>query len=111
MGVRSSHTSELIFDECKIPKENLIGQERAGFLMAMQTVEWDRSALMAPFVGGMTYVLNKCVRYAGERHQFGRPISQFQAIKHKLADIKNIYRGGQVPGLPYCLEQRSGKTP
>ena len=88
MGVRSSHTSELIFDDCKIPKENLVGQEGAGFLMAMQTVEWDRSALMAPFVGGMTYVLNKCVRYAGERHQFGRPISQFQAIKHKLADIK-----------------------
>ncbi len=78
MGVRSSHT----------PHENLIGQEGAGFLMAMQTVEWDRSALMAPFVGGMTYVLNKCIRYARERHQFGRPISQFQAIKHKLADIK-----------------------
>jgi len=88
MGVRSSHTSELILEDCEIPAENLIGEEGAGFLMALQTVEWDRSALLAPFIGGMTYVLNRCVRYAKERHQFGRPIGQFQAIKHKLADIK-----------------------
>jgi butyryl-CoA dehydrogenase len=88
MGVRSSHTSELIFEDCEIPAENLIGQEGAGFLMAMQTVEWDRSALLAPFIGGMTYVLEKCLNYARQRYQFGRPIGQFQAIKHKLADIK-----------------------
>jgi len=54
----------------------------------MQTVEWDRSALLAPFIGGMTYVLKKCARFAKERYQFGRPIGEFQAIKHKLADIK-----------------------
>jgi butyryl-CoA dehydrogenase len=88
MGVRSSHTSELIFEDCEIPEENLIGQEGDGYLMAMQTVEWDRSALLAPFIGGMSYVLKKCVQYAKERYQFGRPIAEFQAIKHKLADIK-----------------------
>ncbi|MBW2334541.1 MAG: acyl-CoA dehydrogenase family protein [Deltaproteobacteria bacterium] len=88
MGVRSSHTSELIFEDCEIPEENLIGQEGAGFTMAMQTVEWDRSALLAPFIGGMTYVLKKCARFAKERYQFGRPIGEFQAIKHKLSDIK-----------------------
>ena len=88
MGVRTSHTSELVFEDCEIPAENLIGQEGAGFLMALQTVEWDRSALLAPFIGGMTYVLRKCARYAKERHQFGRPIAEFQATKHKLADIK-----------------------
>jgi butyryl-CoA dehydrogenase len=88
MGVRASHTSELIFEGCEIPEESLIGQEGAGFIMAMQTVEWDRSALLAPFIGGMTYVLKKCARFAKERNQFGRPIGEFQAIKHKLADIK-----------------------
>jgi len=88
MGVRTSHTSELIFEDCEIPEGNLLGEEGAGFLMAMQTVEWDRSALLAPFVGGMTYVLRKCAEYAGARYQFGRPIAEFQAIKHKLADIK-----------------------
>ena len=88
MGVRTSHTSELIFEDCEIPAENLIGREGAGFLMAMQTVEWDRSALLAPFIGGMTYVLEKCIAYSAERYQFGRPIGRFQAIKHKLADMK-----------------------
>ena len=88
MGVRSSPTSELIFEDCEIPAENLIGQEGAGFQMALQTVEWDRSTILAPFVGGMSYVLKKSVRYAKQRHQFGRPIAEYQAIKHKLADIK-----------------------
>ena len=88
MGVRSSHTSELIFEDCEIPEENRLGEEGAGFLMALQTVEWDRSALMAPSLGGMSYVLKKCIRYVKERHQFGRPIAEFQAIKHKLANIK-----------------------
>jgi butyryl-CoA dehydrogenase len=88
MGVRTSHTSELIFEDCEIPEENLIGQEGAGFLMALQTVEWDRSALLAPFIGGMTYILRKCARYAKERYQFGRPIAAFQATKHKIADMK-----------------------
>ena len=88
MGVRTSHTSELVFEECEIPHENRIGREGEGFPMALQTVEWDRSALLAPFIGGMTYVLQKCARYARERHQFGRPIGSFQATKHKLADIK-----------------------
>ena len=88
MGVRSSHTSELIFEDCEIPEENLLGKEGAGFLMALQTVEWDRSALMAPSIGGMSFVLKKCIQYAKERHQFGRPIAEFQAIKHRLANIK-----------------------
>ncbi|MFC1822187.1 acyl-CoA dehydrogenase family protein [Thermodesulfobacteriota bacterium] len=88
MGVRTSKTSELILEDCEIPAENLLGKEGEGFLMAMQTVEWDRSALLAPYIGSMTYTLRKCARYAKERHQFGRPIASFQAIKHKLADIK-----------------------
>ena len=107
MGVRTSHTSELIFEDCKIPAENLIGQEGAGFLMAMQTVEWDRSALLAPFVGGMTYVFQKCIRYAKERNQFGRPIAHFQAIKHKLADIKIFIEAARslVYRIAWCKDQ------
>ena len=107
MGVRTSHTSELVFEDCKIPAENLVGREGAGFLMAMQTVEWDRSALMAPFVGGMTYVLEKCVRYAKERRQFGRPIAQFQAIKHKLADIKIFIEASRslIYRVAWCKDQ------
>jgi butyryl-CoA dehydrogenase len=107
MGVRTSHTSELIFEDCNIPETHLIGQKGGGFLMAMQTVEWDRSALLAPFVGGMTYVLKKCARYAKERYQFGRPIAQFQAIKHKLADIKIFIEAARTLcyRIAWCKDQ------
>ncbi|MBN1770872.1 MAG: acyl-CoA dehydrogenase family protein [Deltaproteobacteria bacterium] len=88
MGVRSSPTSELVFEDCAIPRESLLGEEGAGFPMAMQTVEWDRSALLAPFVGAFEFLLDRCCAYAKERRQFGRPIASFQAIKHKLADLK-----------------------
>ncbi len=107
MGVRTSHTSALFLEDCEIPQENLIGQEGAGFQMAMQTVEWDRSALLAPFVGGMTHVLKKCARYARERYQFGRPIGQFQAIKHKLADIKIFIEAARTLcyRIAWCKDQ------
>jgi butyryl-CoA dehydrogenase len=107
MGVRTSHTSELIFEDCAIPETHLIGHEGGGFQMAMQTVEWDRSALLAPFVGGTTYVLEKCARYARERHQFGRPIAEFQAIKHKLADIKIFIEAARTLcyRIAWCKDQ------
>lgn len=88
MGVRTSPTSELVFEDCLLPEENLLGYEGAGFLMALQTVEWDRCALMAPFVGGVQFLIDRCCRYAKEREQFGRPIASFQAIRHKIADLK-----------------------
>jgi len=107
MGVRTSHTSELIFQNCEIPAENLLGKEGDGFLMAMQTVEWDRSALLAPFVGSATYLLKKCAQYAKGRVQFGRPIGQFQAIKHKLADIRIFGEAARslVYRIAWCKDQ------
>ncbi len=88
MCVRGSTTSELVFEDCEVPAENLLGQEGNGFLMALGTVEWDRSALLAPMVGAAEYIMEECTRYAKDRHQFGRPIASFPAIKHMLADMK-----------------------
>ncbi len=107
MGVRTSPTAELIFEDCIIPAENLLGQEGGGFLMAMQTVEWDRSALLAPFVGAMSFLIQRCARYAQERVQFGRPIASFQAIKHKLADIKIFQEAARslVYRIAWCKDQ------
>ncbi len=107
MGVRTSPTAELIFEDCTIPAENLVGQEGNGFLMAMQTVEWDRSALLAPFVGAMSFLIRRCARYAQEREQFGRPIASFQAIKHRLADIKIFYEAARslVYRIAWCKDQ------
>ena len=107
MGVRTSPTAELIFEDCAIPAENLVGQEGNGFLMAMQTVEWDRSALLAPFVGAMSFLIQRCARYAQEREQFGRPIASFQAVKHRLADIKIFYEAARslVYRIAWCKDQ------
>jgi len=107
MGVRSSQTSELVFSNCVIPATNLLGKEGEGFLMAMQTVEWDRSALLAPFVGATTYLLKKCADYARGRVQFGRPIGHFQAIKHKLADIRIFGEAARalVYRIAWCKDQ------
>jgi butyryl-CoA dehydrogenase len=107
MGVRTSYTSALSFEDCSIPAENLLGQEGIGFLMSMETVEWDRSTLLAPFIGGMAYVLDRSCRYALERHQFGRSIAEFQAIKHKIADIKIFLEASRslVYRIAWCKDQ------
>jgi len=107
MGVRSSQTSELVFNNCVIPAANLLGNEGEGFLMAMQTVEWDRSALLAPFVGATTYLLKKCADYARGRVQFGKPIGHFQAIKRKLADIRIFGEAARalVYRIAWCKDQ------
>jgi len=88
MGVKASTTGELIFEDCPVPAQNILRREGDGFLIALGTVEWDRSTLMAPFLGGLEYALEACIKYSKERIQFGRPIASFQAIQHKLVDMK-----------------------
>lgn len=95
MGVKSSQTSELILDDCEIPAENLLGKAGDGFKMASQTVEWDRSVMLAPTIGAMAYLLKKSAGYARDRVQFGRPIAEFEAIKNKLAEMKIFYEAAR----------------
>jgi butyryl-CoA dehydrogenase len=90
MGVRASTTSEIFLEDCEVPEGNLLGEVGKGFLMALQTVEWDRSALLGPYVGGLFFAMEEAARYANERVQFGRTIRSFQAIRHKIADMKII---------------------
>ena len=107
MGCRTSPTSELAFTDCEIPAENLLGTEGHGFLMAMQTVEWDRSAILAPFLGCMSFLIARSARYAQQREQFGRPIVHFEAIRHKLADMKIFLEAarGLVYRIAWCKDQ------
>ncbi len=89
MGNRSSPTSELIFENAEVPAENLLGVENAGFLgVAMATLEWERSVMLAAALGGMEIQLEECISYAKQRKQFGRPIAKFQAVQFMLADMK-----------------------
>ncbi len=94
MGIRGSKTSSLTFDNVRIPKENIIGQDGKGFLVAMHTLDAGRLGLGAAALGGMKELLELSTKYARERKQFDEPISNFQAVQFMLADMATmIYEG------------------
>jgi alkylation response protein AidB-like acyl-CoA dehydrogenase len=87
LGIRASDTAELRFDDVRVPEENLIGQRGMGFLQLMQFFDETRTAVAAQGVGIARGATERALEYAEEREQFGRSISDFQAIKHKLAEM------------------------
>jgi alkylation response protein AidB-like acyl-CoA dehydrogenase len=87
MGIRSSATRELIFRNCQVPEENLLGREGTGFIIAMRTVDRSRPGVGAQAVGIAQGALEAAVDYARQRIQFGHPISSFQAVQHMLANM------------------------
>ncbi len=87
MGMRASETCELIFNDCRIPKENLIGIQGEGFKQAMQILDGGRISIGALSLGIAKGAYEAAVKYSKEREQFGQPISKFQAIAFKLADM------------------------
>ncbi|MCY4729078.1 acyl-CoA dehydrogenase family protein [Natronomonas gomsonensis] len=87
MGIRASDTAELILDDVRVPEENLVGTRGAGFLQQMQFFDETRTQVAAQGVGIAKGAAERALEYAQEREQFGRPIGDFQAIQHKLADM------------------------
>ena len=87
LGIRASATRELVFNDCRIPKERLIGREGMGFIVAMKTFDKSRPGIGALGVGLAQEALDISVEYARKRIQFGKPIISFQVIQHKLADM------------------------
>ncbi|RDZ55350.1 acyl-CoA dehydrogenase [Haloferax sp. Atlit-4N] len=87
MGIRASDTAELVFDDVRVPEENLVGTEGMGFLQLMQFFDETRTAVAAQAVGIAKGACERALDYAKEREQFGRPIGDFQAIQHKLAEM------------------------
>ena len=87
MGLRSSQTSEVVFKECPIPGENLLGQEGAGLVMAMTGFDHGRIGIAAQAIGILQAALDESIRYAKERVQFGNPIARQQAIAWMIADM------------------------
>ncbi len=87
MGIRASATTELIFENVRVPKENMIGREGTGFMVAMKTFDKSRPMVGAQAVGIAQGAYEEAARYSKQRHQFGKPISSFQAIQFMLADM------------------------
>lgn len=90
MGIRGSTTNPISFENVKVPKENLIGQEGRGFLIAMKTLDAGRLGLGAACIGSAKELLELSTKYAKERIQFDQPISNFQAIQFMLAEMTTL---------------------
>lgn len=87
MGIRASATRELIFQDCRVPKANLLGKEGLGFIVAMRTFDMSRPGVAAQALGIAAGALDEAVKYSRERRQFGKPICSFQGIQFMLADM------------------------
>ena len=87
MGIRASSTTELIFKDCRIPKDRLIGRQGTGFITVMKTLDLSRPGIASLGVGLGQGALDEAGRYAKQRKQFGRPVIAFQAVQHLLADM------------------------
>jgi len=87
LGMRSSDTCELIFENCKVPAENLIGNEGEGYVQAMKILDGGRIAIASLSVGIAQAALEHSIKYAKQRKQFGKALAEFQAIQFKLADM------------------------
>ncbi|WP_087973658.1 acyl-CoA dehydrogenase [Oceanobacillus rekensis] len=111
LGIRSSPTTELIFENCRIPKENMLGTEGEGFAIAMKTLDGGRNGIAAQALGIAQGALDAAVEYAKGREQFGKPIANNQGISFKLADMATDIEAARLltyqaawlesEGLPY----------
>lgn len=88
MGIRGSNTCDVVFDECRIPAENLLGEEGEGFKIAMQTLDVSRTFIGCMAVGIAQRAMEEAIAYSKQRIQFGKPIAKNQAIAFKLADMQ-----------------------
>jgi len=87
LGLRASDTSEVIFSDCRVPQENLLGEEGEGFTGSLKILDGGRISIAALALGMAQGALDAAIKYAKQRKQFGQPISEFQAIQFKLADM------------------------
>lgn len=119
MGLHGSETAELIFDNCRVPKENLLGVEGKGFSYAMKTLDGGRIAIAAQAVGLAEGALELAIKYAHERKQFGQEIGNFQGIQWYLADMATKIQAAKcltyyaaalkVAGKPHSQEAAMAK--
>ncbi|THE63038.1 acyl-CoA dehydrogenase [Salinadaptatus halalkaliphilus] len=125
MGIRASDTAELIFDDVRVPEENLIGTRDAAFMQQMQFFDATRAGVAAQGVGIAKGALRNALEYAQDREQFGQSISEFQAIQHKLAEMAteteaarnltykaawNVEQGNDVTKLASMAKEHASRT-
>ena len=110
VGMRASETASVVFEDCYVPDENLLGNEGEGFLQCMQVLDGGRISIAALSVGIAQGAYEAAVRYAKERQQFGRPIAEFQAIQFKLADMATQIEAARLLTLQAAAMKDAGKA-
>ncbi len=108
MGIRSSATRTLIFEDCKVPKENLLGKEGQGFIIALKNFDHGRPGVAAQALGIAQGALDIAAAYSKDRKQFDKPISSFQAIQILLADMATQIEAARA--LTYCVAKAIEKA-
>ncbi len=103
MGMNAQDTSELFFDNVRVPAENLLGEEGQGFFYLMQELPWERLQIAVNGVAAAQAALEWTLQYTRNRNAFGRPLSDFQTVAHRLAEIKTEISIGQV-FVDRCIE-------
>ncbi|WAA12204.1 acyl-CoA dehydrogenase [Fervidibacillus halotolerans] len=110
LGIRSSPTTEIIFEDCIVPKENLLGEEGQGFKIAMMTLDGGRNGIAAQAVGIAQGAFDAALSYAKERHQFGKPIMANQGISFKLADMATNIEASRLLTYQAAWLESEGKS-
>ncbi len=88
MGLRTNPWSEVVLEDCEVPIENRLGNEGNGVAIFNDSMEWERSCILAAFIGSMERQIESCITYANERKQFNQPIAKFQSVSNKIVDMK-----------------------
>ena len=109
LGMRASETASVVFEDCYVPEENLLGNEGEGFLQAMQVLDGGRISIAALSVGIAQGAYEAALKYSKERQQFGKPISDFQAIQFKLADMATQIECSRLLTLQAAATKDAGK--
>ncbi|MCB0571536.1 MAG: acyl-CoA dehydrogenase, partial [Phaeodactylibacter sp.] len=109
LGMRASETTELIFNDCRVHKSQMLGQDGEGFIQAMQVLDGGRISIAALSLGIAKGAYEAAVKYAQERHQFGKPIASFQAISFKLADMATKIQAAELLTRQAGLMKNNGQ--
>ncbi len=109
MGIRATNTSELIFEECRVPVSNRLGQEGEGFKIALMMLDSGRIGVAAQAVGIARRAYEEALKYAKSRQQFGQPIAQFQAIQWMLVDMATRIEAARLLTIKAALKKDSGE--
>ena len=110
LGMRASETAELIFDNCRVPNENVLGNVGDGFIQAMKVLDGGRISIAALSLGIAKGAYESALQYSKERIQFGKPISHFQAISFKLADMLTEIEAAELLTYQAAFKKNKGET-